>query len=188
MLYRKFGFLQARILLNKQDELRELEKDLDRLDKVDEGKDPNLLKSREKDDAVNGDRKKLLYEIEEKFKEYGYFISYPYLTFYIYRIWPYAAELLTIARDIASFNQPPTRDYLSVKSYFDEEAPLCNVESYIYWKEDIITLKPGRETAWLDAFIEKVLQKLTSKFIRVRLTDPIGVSANILTVPVLFPS
>jgi hypothetical protein len=75
-----------------------------------------------------------------------------------------------------------------VKSYFDEEAPLCNVESYIYWKEDIITLKPGRETAWLDAFIEKVLQKLTSKFIRVRLTDPIGVSANILTVPVLFPS
>jgi hypothetical protein len=75
-----------------------------------------------------------------------------------------------------------------VKSYFDEEAPLCNVESYIYWKEDIITLKPGRETAWLDAFIEKVLQKLTSKFIRVRLIDPIGVSANILTVPVLFPS
>jgi len=86
MLYRKFGFLQARILLNKQDELRELEKDLDRLDKVDEGKDPNLLKSREKDDAVNGGRKKLLYEIEEKFKEYGYLISYPYLTFYIYRI------------------------------------------------------------------------------------------------------
>jgi hypothetical protein len=55
-----------------------------------------------------------------------------------------------------------------VKSYFDEEAPLCNVESYIYWKEDIITLKPGRETAWLDAFIENVLQKLSSRFIRVR--------------------
>lgn len=71
MLYRRFGFLQARILLNKQDELRELEKDLDRIDKVDHKKDPSLLKSREKDDAATGRRKKLLYEIEEKFKEYG---------------------------------------------------------------------------------------------------------------------
>jgi len=152
MLYRRFGFLQARILLNKQDELRELEKDLDRLDKVDEGKDPSLLKSREKDDAANGRRKKLLYDIEEKFKEY--------------------VQLLTAARDIASLNRPPTRDYLSVKSYFDEEAPLCNVESYIYCKEDIITLKPGRETAWLDAFIEAVLQKLSSTFIRYLFCSP----------------
>jgi len=71
MLYRRLGFLQARILLNKQDELRELEKDLDRMDKVDQRKDPTLLKSREKDDAENGRRKKLLYEIEEKFKEYS---------------------------------------------------------------------------------------------------------------------
>lgn len=79
MIYRRFGFLQARLLLNKQDELRELEKDLDRLDKVDERKDPSLLKSREKDDAANGRRKKLLYDIEEKFKEYGHLIFYPYL-------------------------------------------------------------------------------------------------------------
>ena len=73
-LYRKFGFLQARLLLNKQDELRELEKDLDRLDQVDQEKDPGLLKSREKDDATNGRRKKLLYDIEGKFKEYGHLI------------------------------------------------------------------------------------------------------------------
>jgi hypothetical protein len=85
-LYRKFGFLQARILLNKQDELRELEKDLDRLDKVDQGKDPSLLKSREKDTATNGRRKKLLYDIEEKFKEYGHLILYSSLVFYIHGI------------------------------------------------------------------------------------------------------
>lgn len=86
MLYRRFGFLQARLLLNKQDELRELEKDLDRLDKVDQAKDPSLLKSREKDDAVDGRRKKLLYDVEEKFKEYGHLIFYPYLAFYTHRI------------------------------------------------------------------------------------------------------
>lgn len=32
MLYRRFGFLQTRLLLNKQAELREYEKELDRLD------------------------------------------------------------------------------------------------------------------------------------------------------------
>jgi hypothetical protein len=86
MLYRKFGFLQARILLNKQDELRELEKDLDRLDKVDQGKDPSLLKSREKDDATNGRRKKLLNDIEGKFTEYGQLILYSCLVFYMHGI------------------------------------------------------------------------------------------------------
>jgi hypothetical protein len=81
-------------------------------------------------------------------------------------------QLLIAARDIASLNRPTARDYLRAKSYFDEESPLCNVESYIYCKEDIITLKPGRETAWLDAFIEKVLQKFASRFIRVRVIQP----------------
>jgi hypothetical protein len=66
--------------------LRELEKDLDRLDKVDQAKDPSLLKSREKDDAANGRRKKLLNDIEEKFKEYGYFFFHLYLVFYIHII------------------------------------------------------------------------------------------------------
>jgi hypothetical protein len=75
--------------------------------------------------------------------------------------------MLSAARDIASYNRPPTRDYMSVKSYFDEEDPLCNNESYIYRKEDIISLKPGRENAWLDAFVEKVLQKLSCRVIRV---------------------
>ena len=86
MLYRRFGFLQARLLLNKQDELRELEKDLDRLDKVDQGKDPSLLKSREKDDATSGRRKKLLSEIERKFTEYGHIIFYFYLAFIMHGI------------------------------------------------------------------------------------------------------
>jgi hypothetical protein len=71
------------------------------------------------------------------------------------------------ARDIAGFSRPSARDYLSVKNYFDEEGPVCNVESYIYYKEDIITLRPGRESAWLDGFVEKILQKCSCKFLRV---------------------
>jgi len=78
--------------------------------------------------------------------------------------------LLNAARDLANFNRPPERDYLSVKSYFDEETPLCNIESYIYHKEDLISLKPGRESAWLDVLVEKVLQKLPFKLTRVSTT------------------
>lgn len=58
MLYRRFGFLQARILLNRQDELRELEHNLDYMGVVD-GKEPPLrLQSRELDG--NHKRRELL--------------------------------------------------------------------------------------------------------------------------------
>lgn len=68
MLYRRFGFLQARLLLNKQDQLRALEEQLDDLDKDD---DEEYLKSRELDDADETRRSKLLLKIEKKLKEYG---------------------------------------------------------------------------------------------------------------------
>jgi len=76
MLYRRFGFLQARIILNKQDELRDLEKKLDRMDIADQRKDASILRSREKDSATNNRRKNLFCEVEEKFKEYGELASW----------------------------------------------------------------------------------------------------------------
>lgn len=149
MLYRRFGFLQARLLLNKQDQLRALEEQLDDLDKDD---DEEYLKSRELDDADETRRSKLLLKIEKKFKEY--------------------AELLTIARDLTSLNKPAARDYQSVRTYFEDKAPVCEDERYIFHKEDIITLKPGRENAWLDAMVEKGLRKLGSPTIRYLFCSP----------------
>ena len=73
MLYRRFGFLQARVLLNKQDELRNLEKKLDRMDLADQNNDFSVLRSREKDLASSDHRKNLLRDIEDKFKDYGKF-------------------------------------------------------------------------------------------------------------------
>jgi hypothetical protein len=76
------------------------------------------------------------------------------------------------------FNKPPRRDYLSVKRYFEQVPPVCNIESYIYCKEDIITLKPGRESAWLDDFVEKIVQKLTC-YKRIRVW-PLNLSSDSL--------
>ena len=68
------------------------------------------------------------------------------------------------------FNKPPNRDYLAVKRYFEQAPPICNVETYIFCKEDIITLKPGRESTSLDHFVEKMVQKLPRNIIRVCLS------------------
>jgi hypothetical protein len=77
------------------------------------------------------------------------------------------AELMNIAHTMVALNRPASRDYRSVKNYFNGEAPLCADEHYIYHKEDIITLKPGRENAWLDGIVERILQKLTCAPVRV---------------------
>ena len=80
MIYRRFGTLHARLLLNKQDELRELEDDLRDMDEQDlKGEDTDIyLMSRTKDnkrEPIEGrqTRKQLLETIEKKTLEYGMF-------------------------------------------------------------------------------------------------------------------
>ena len=77
-LYRRFGYLQSRLLLQKQDELRELEDSLremdERDDKTEEGQD--CLQSRDLDDRRDlpegrVTRRALLQRIEKKMLEYG---------------------------------------------------------------------------------------------------------------------
>lgn len=72
MIYRRFGFLQARIILHKQDELRSLEQRLDDMDQDDFAvhEKRRFLKSRELDDAKIGKRRTLIEEIAKSFKEY----------------------------------------------------------------------------------------------------------------------
>lgn len=88
---RRFGFLHTRVLLYRlgppnhthleaptdeqmvrQDEIRELEDQLIRLDEEDKDENPLWLQSRKLDDArEGGDRRALIKEIDEKLKEYG---------------------------------------------------------------------------------------------------------------------
>lgn len=44
---------------------------------------------------------------------------------------------------------------------------------FIYEKEDLVTLRPGREYAWLDGLLERMLQVLRCKLIRVSPTATI---------------
>jgi len=144
MIYRRFGFIHARLLLQKQDELRLMEEELDRLDKRDLLPNSKMLQCRmedveRQDGQEGGNRQALLARMEETVLKYD--------------------ALLLNAQQLAAANRPPERDYNSVANFIQHKKPLMEGDDdYIYNKEDLITLRPGRESAWLDATVERMLK------------------------------
>jgi hypothetical protein len=69
MNYRKFGYLQARLLLTRQDELRFLEAQLEKTDKKDKILYPSTLRTC--DTEIRPGRKELMDTIDCKFRQYG---------------------------------------------------------------------------------------------------------------------
>ncbi|KAL8893018.1 MAG: hypothetical protein Q9215_000022 [Flavoplaca cf. flavocitrina] len=159
-IYRRFGFLYSRVLLSKQDELRRLEANLDAMDHRDAHDTDHTrkcLKSCAKDSARERKanlqtRKELLQTVQSKLYDYGQF--------------------LLQAQQMVSLNKPADRDHPSVQNFLESGyedngkslMPLMEGDNeFIYRKEDLITLRPGRESAWLDAFVERVLKMIHCK-------------------------
>ena len=71
-IYRRFGYLQSRVLLEKQDDLRLLEEKLNRLDSEYQKEGSRLLITREDiNEAYAKPRKDLLEVIKVALQEYG---------------------------------------------------------------------------------------------------------------------
>ena len=147
MMYRRFGQLHARLLLHKQDRLRALEEELFYLDRADATTDEGrrCLKCREDDDgrdpppAPRRSRAQLLDAIQAVLTEYG--------------------QILIQAQQLCAMNRPSRHDHRSVVNYVENEQPLLEGDrDFIYHAEDLVTIRGGRETAWLDAVVEKVLR------------------------------
>lgn len=68
MMYRRFGFIQARLLLDKQNELQYLER---RLDKEDNRTPESDLQNAELGSESPSRRKELLRNLETKYLEYS---------------------------------------------------------------------------------------------------------------------
>jgi hypothetical protein len=71
MIYRRFGFISARLLLDHQDRLRLLEEDLDELDQEDAEHHPNRNLTRDLSDEDSRERRELLVRIKTEYCEYG---------------------------------------------------------------------------------------------------------------------
>lgn len=158
-IYRSFNYLSSRVLLNLQDEIVVLERELLTLDKTQQiNGEHERLKSRRKDirmsrQEVSRDRQTILSEIQSKLKVYN--------------------EALKQARDLRSFQKPSSRDYRSVRAWFWNTTPFVEKEmEFIKHKEDIISLNNGREWSTFDSIVEKLLMSLNSSLLRVSLTVP----------------
>lgn len=149
---RRFGFLHTRVLLYRQDELRELEDQLVRLDAEDAESEDPILTSRVLDDAQEGSfRKGLIQEIDDKLKEYD--------------------ELVMRCKDLASLRRTTSRDYNSLANWMYNEKPLSKEESeFIDSKEDFIALCEQEEGGWFDGMIEDLLSKIPCKLTRLLFT------------------
>ncbi|KAK8108538.1 hypothetical protein PG984_014339 [Apiospora sp. TS-2023a] len=152
MIYRRFGYLHARTLLRLQDKLRTLEELLDENDDDDAAgteTSKKCLMSRDYDEAeckalaekvpTALTRTQILDEIEVVLGKYD--------------------EWVIKAQQMVSLNKPAKRDYQSVEAHLFGRKPLVDEEyGFIYQKEDLITLRDGREMAVLDSFTERLLR------------------------------
>ena len=69
-----------------------------------------------------------------------------------------------------SFNKPTRSEHQSVQAFIFNSDPIDQKESaYLDYKEDLVTLRPGREYAWLDTVIEKALRILRCRLVEVRI-------------------
>ena len=75
------------------------------------------------------------------------------------------------AQQLKGLDRPSSRDYRSVLNFMEHDGGQLYEEDmeFIYEKEDMVTLRPGREYAWLDGLLERVLRVLRCKLIRVSL-------------------
>ena len=64
-----------------------------------------------------------------------------------------------------ALDRPTTRDYRSVLHFMENDGgPLYKKESeFIYEKEDLVTIKPGRDHAYLDGILERILRACRCK-------------------------
>lgn len=77
--------------------------------------------------------------------------------------------MLLKAKEMANMQAPSARDWRSVKSWIGNHAPLVEREqSFILKKEDLVTLRSGRECAGFDGVIERMLAR-TDEFLQKRL-------------------
>lgn len=71
-------------------------------------------------------------------------------------------EMLLKTKEIMALQRPTTRDYTSVLDWHRQNQPIIHKEAIpiLSFKEDMVTLRDGRESAGLDGFVEIWLRRI----------------------------
>lgn len=80
-------------------------------------------------------------------------------------------ELLVKARDLNAFQRPSNRDYRSFRTWFWNKKPLNYEpeEEFIKRREDLVSLRHGREWSSFDGIVESCIRKLHCRPLQVRI-------------------
>ncbi|KAJ0119570.1 hypothetical protein J7T55_013773 [Diaporthe amygdali] len=144
-VFREFRYLQSRVLLHLQDEIRALETQLWRMDEKDRVNNPHSLECRELDDACSGKRRIMIDSIHQKLLQYG--------------------ELLCLSSKLAALERPSNFERTSVLNFFLNKQPIVSQEGYIGNRADLVTLKATRDDAWLDRQILRLLVRANNRLL-----------------------
>jgi hypothetical protein len=120
-----------------------------------------------KREGIRRKRTKLVNLIRGKLLHYGIFTSVGGGLAWLTCI----DELLLKSHALNALQQPTDRDYLSVRTWFYNERPLASEkeESYIKQRDDIVSLRHGRQWTRFHGFIERAIELLHCRPIRVSL-------------------
>lgn len=81
----------------------------------------------------------------------------------------FIGQLLLQAQQLVALNRPPERDQYSVRSYIEKNACFVATEKrFAYEKEDLVTLRPGRDHSFVDGFVERMLKALPCRPLKAR--------------------
>jgi hypothetical protein len=80
--------------------------------------------------------------------------------------------MLVKARELNAFQKPSNRDYRSLRTWFYNIKPLSyeREEEFIKRREDLVSLRHGREWSGFDGVIECCVRKLHCRLIQVRIS------------------
>ena len=77
-------------------------------------------------------------------------------------------------------NKPPAREQYSLRTYIENRQCLAEAESkFAYHKEDLVTLRPGRDHSFVDAFVEHLLKTFPCRPLKVRAEYPLNSTGSI---------
>ena len=144
-LFRRFGRLHSRLLLHKQDQLRELEEELNLLEKEDKtnqatkGSTPHQDElNQKKTSGYKKSRADILSDIEKALLEYG--------------------TLIDLAHKYEEMKKAAEGDHGLVTNRFENAAMLRQRDrNFLLHKDDLVTIRAGKDHAWLDEAVEAVL-------------------------------
>jgi DNA-binding Lrp family transcriptional regulator len=141
LICRNYALLHNRVLLYRQDELRELEQELLFMDEAAKSLDDTMLKSRSREERFSCEKRNLIDRIDTKLLQYN--------------------DVVQRTRFFATLQRAKQRNCTSVRNWVDQSAPLVQEEASTFYNDsDFVSVVDGKDEGWLDRRIETVLDKL----------------------------